>query len=237
MSDVVLLNGTNETLEHLKGGLPFTFPPYPEEGCMKKVDSKVGNFLLTALGQRGLQMMAYGDDKEKKIETSRRINLEFKRRQVINHNRLNENNRNSSLAYIEPTRKIIEYAEELGLALMSPYTVKELENNEMNLLKRQLKQQADVIDDLRVMISDSLGNKGGPPKVEAEISAKEEPGDDIVKSNRKRYASLSGNKLSAFVKNHVDEINKMPIQNRSEVHVQWKERIEDEPFPEEIQLD
>lgn len=225
----VLLNPTNEDLSSFYNGLDVVIKRYPEDGCRKEVSDPCANHLITALGKRGLCVLQYGDHGEKeeaKAEAGRKRNLEFKKTQVIQHNRQNEDHKQTNRPYISPSDIVRKYAEELGLSLMEPYHVKDMQSEEMGTLRKQVAQLLETVAALTAQLS--TFQSPSPIK---------EAAPDLIKENRKRYASLTKTTLPSFINNNLDEINAMPIENRLDIKMRWEELIKNEPFPDVIIMD
>lgn len=132
---LVLFNPTNETLRAQYVGEDVVIAPYPQHGHKVKVDDARGRHILNALGPRGLMSLEFGDEEEKKAVIGLERNREFKKKQIIRYNQENERRKQAGMAYIEPTAQVAEYARELGIALLEPYALKDVEKAEVSRLK------------------------------------------------------------------------------------------------------
>jgi len=236
----VLFNPTVDKLEYFHNGILVTLPPYPETGHKKEVHDTTANHLINALGQRGLQVLQFGDEGEgveKKAEEGRRLNREFKKRQIIAHNRQNEDHKQTNRPYIYPTDEVRKYAEELGHTLMEPYTVKDAQNEDMVMMRKQLNQQMQVIDDLTKRLSEFIKSDEDIKEASDKADAEKAQHAELISTNRKRYASLPGKRFPNFINNNIDDINAMPIENRTEIRMRWGELLQDEPFPDVINME
>lgn len=126
------------------------------------------NHLVNEFGQRGLVALGYSDSgKEDEIGAkAREINLQFKKRQVRVYNETNEQRKLSRLGYLPPPKKVKEYAVELGIELLEPYTLKDEEKAaiaktsvENEVLKQKLAAQQTEMDELKKMMKQLLEAK------------------------------------------------------------------------------
>jgi hypothetical protein len=143
--DVTLMNPTKEYMEPLFGGKPYPLPP----GKKIRVDGSIGNHIINTHGLRGIISLDYDDDKIKykndksktveewKIGKGLERNKEFRIKQVMDINQINEKRKHEKMSYLEPTEEVKQYAKDLGLELLSPYTVTDKDQVEMNKLKEE----------------------------------------------------------------------------------------------------
>ena len=183
---VVLWNPTNEDFDMQYAGRSFTL----ESGQKATVNDACANHLLNAFGPRGLTFLSYGDD-EKDIEIkAKERNYEFKKRQVQVYNQTNEQRKLTRLGYLPPSKKLKEYALELGIELIEPYSMKDEERAaiskstvENELLKAQAAQQAKEITELKEMMKQLMSEKepkkrmGNPNWLAAADKRREEKGE------------------------------------------------------------
>lgn len=132
------------------------------------VNEACKNHLVNNFGQRGLVALGYSDHgKEEEIGVkAREINLQFKKKQVRVYNETNEQRKLSRLGYLSPSKKIKEYAVELGVELLEPYTLKDEEKAaiakstvENELLKQRLLVQQNEMDEMRKMLKTLMESK------------------------------------------------------------------------------
>jgi cell division protein FtsB len=113
----VVANPTNEDFDMQYAGVSFTI----KSGEEKTMAINAANHILNSFGPRGLVWVMPDADKEKIFEAGRRINKEFKHRQVTEFNVRNENRKHMKMGSLTPSDKIKEYAAELGLKLEDSY--------------------------------------------------------------------------------------------------------------------
>lgn len=147
----VLYNPTNEYMEYYHAGIRYGFKP----GDKIKVHDKAANHLLVHMFGRGLTSLDYGDEgrlEEIEKEALER-NKEFKKKQVIQYNVLNENRKLSGQGYLPPSKKVKEYALELGIELLEPYSLKDVEKTKISDSERKLveaeKKSAKMEEELK----------------------------------------------------------------------------------------
>ena len=227
----VLFNATNEEFRHFYSGKEFVIAKYPEDGHQVMVDDPVANFLITKLAQRGLMELVFGDEGEKKerkrVEGVRK-NTEFKRRQVINFNRLNEERTHRRLPYEHPTAQIKEYAKEMAMELIEPYDTKDLERAEAAEIKKErdelmllLKKQGDQIAELMKM-----ARNGKPEEMEGSISK-----DDFIKIQKELgYKMMNKADFVEWVKANSATISTQPVEIQADIQKKW-ESFYDEKYP------
>ncbi|MCK4787657.1 MAG: hypothetical protein KAV87_28135 [Desulfobacteraceae bacterium] len=143
--DVTLMNPTNEPMEPLFGGKPIPLLP----GAKIRVDGSIGNHIINTHGLRGIISLDYDDDKIKskqdrsisveewKIKKGKERNREFKEKQILLINQQNEKRKHEKMSYLDPTQKVKDYAKELGLELLSPYTATDKEQVKLNEMKEE----------------------------------------------------------------------------------------------------
>lgn len=113
----VVANPTNEDFDMQYAGVSFTI----KSGEEKSMAINAANHILNSFGPRGLVLIIPGADKEKILESGRKRNMEFKRRQVTEFNIRNENRRHMKMGSLTPSERLKEYAAELGLKLEDSY--------------------------------------------------------------------------------------------------------------------
>jgi len=142
----VVFNPTNEDMSAFKGGIEHRFPA----GCQIRHTDAVSNHILNNLGPRGLMKLEFGDDdaKVKKIaEAGIELNREFKTRQITSYNHNNEFNKQNGHPYLEPSKQIKAYAEELGYELFAPYTPDTAKEARIAALLTEKGEMAGQIED------------------------------------------------------------------------------------------
>lgn len=135
-------------------------------GEKEEVNEACANHLLNAFGQRGLTYLKYGDDEETIAKDAKERNHEFKKRQITIYNQTNEQRKLTRMGYLSPTSKLKEYALELGIELIEPYTLKDEEKAaiakstiENEVLKQKLDAQDKELAELKEMMKAFIGDK------------------------------------------------------------------------------
>ena len=149
-------------------------------GQKEEVSEACANHLLNAFGQRGLTYLKYGDDEETVGKTARERNIEFKKRQVRDYNQTNEQRKLTRLGYLPATPKLKEYALELGIELIEPYSLKDEEKSaiakstiENEILKVKLETQEKEMAELRTMMKQIMENQK-PPEPESGLRVRKD---------------------------------------------------------------
>ena len=141
---ITLWNPTNENFAMQFEGRMYYLKP--DERV--KVSEPCGKHLLTGFGPRGLTSLEYGD--EPRMEQIRadalKLNRDFKLRQVVEYNRRNESRKQMNLAFLIPPEHIREYAKELGIDLLAPYSVREEENARIQQLQDVNEKLSKALD-------------------------------------------------------------------------------------------
>lgn len=163
-----------------------------EPRCKVRVDDSRGRHVLNVLGPRGLVTLEYGDEgggEEKKAEQGRERNHDFKYKQVIEFNTLNEQRYQSRLPYLQPSKHLKIYANELGIELRQPYAVADEAKKDMAAamsknqdLQHELKEKDAQLSEMRDQMAEltgqmkslmaALGQKGQSEDVADEIAGK-----------------------------------------------------------------
>jgi len=157
----VLFNPTTEEFETQYVGETVRIDAYPNPGHMLKVDDARARHVLNVLGPRGLSTLDYGDEgdaKEAKAKSGRNRNKAFKRKQIIEFNQLNQGNEQRKLPYIVPTKQLVEYADELGITLLQPYSHPDEGREKVSGLLNEVKEKDTLIKEQGKQISD-LGSQ------------------------------------------------------------------------------
>lgn len=126
-------------------------------GQRREVEVNCGKHVLNQFGARGLTFLTRDADEEQvKKEAIQRF-IDFKRKQVLDHNTRNEQKRQMGLAWTPPSPTIRRYAEELGVDILEPTPLKQkgdvdsgiitylMEENKS--LKSQMKELMDLVRD------------------------------------------------------------------------------------------
>jgi len=245
---IVLFNPTNETMEYTYIGQLTVLKP----GTKLKVDDNRGRHLLANLDNRGLVALEYGDQgdvEERKAANGRKKNLEFKRRQVMRHNQQNEARATSKLPYLEPTAKISEYAEELGIKLLEPYVFGDEQVEKLAGLKQEVAAKDDLLAkkdrDLNAMQGQMSTMQAQLDKLmsllqgntEAQVSGdngdQEQHAVELIEIRKELgYKYLGTDRFEGWIGRNWDKIQTAP----PEIQVEIKDKyisLYNRPFPEE----
>ncbi len=145
-----------------------------QPGEKREVEINCGKHVLNAFGPRGLTFLNYGADEKRVGEDARQRNLEFKKKQVIDHNTRNEMRRQMGLGFIPASKVIARYATELGVELAEPYQLKEKGSSDPEIMKlreenRELKTRMDkLMDTLESLTAPEKEVIGEPPRKKRE---------------------------------------------------------------------
>jgi hypothetical protein len=144
------------------------------------INEAAKNHLINAWSPRGLVALGYADHgHETEIgEGAKKTNLEFKRTQVRRYNEQNEQRKMSRMGFLPAPKKVKEYAVELGIQLLEPYTLKDEEKAaiattslENEKLKIQLAETNRQLAEMQEMMKQFMA--GQEPRPER---PKERPG-------------------------------------------------------------
>ena len=144
----------NPTNEDLKSPLFGESPIFSSPGKRRRSRTTAGKHLLHNLGVRGLTVLEFDGCDEvmrRKWKDALDRNKDFQdAKQVIEYNQRNETRKQTNMAYLAPTKEVKEYAIELGLGLLEPFTVKDVEREATARL-------ADENKELREMLTKTMG--------------------------------------------------------------------------------
>jgi len=146
---IVLYNPTNEEFDMQFAGVSMSMKP----DTRLEVEDACGRHVLNSMGQRGLTSLSYGCDEEKIKQDALKRNLDFKKKQIIEYNQKNENRKAMGLNYLPPTINVNEYAIELGLKLLEPFSMKDPEREEINKAKAENDVLREEMDELKRMMA------------------------------------------------------------------------------------
>lgn len=158
---IMLYNPTNETFEMMFGGKTIFLQP---EGKLK-VDDSCGRHLLNGFTTRGLSVLEFDSKLEEVTVDGRRRNQEFKKRMVMEHNHRNVVRKQQGLSYTEPTKKIRQYAIELGITLDEPYAVRDKEHDRLLILERENQELKKSIVETNELIRQLMAEKQAQTEV------------------------------------------------------------------------
>lgn len=154
---LTLFNPTNEVFKMTFAGRDIILNPDNK----LQVDDNAGNHLLNAYGRRGLCQLVFGDDEGKVGQAGRVRNVEFKKDQITNYNIQNEQRKMGGLGYLKPTPTVQRYALELGISLLEPYTLKDMEKGEIASLMRENQELKKRIEEVMKMVVGMVESQAG----------------------------------------------------------------------------
>ena len=156
---IVLFNPTEDELRAQYGGIDVKVPA---DGKLR-VDDQKARHILNILGPRGLTSLDYGDEGDieiQKAEDGRNRSIEFKKRQIRSYNRDNEGRKMRNLEYVEPPEMIRQMAKDLGIVLIQPYDLPDVNTEEISTLRKenkelmaQLKSQSEQFAEAMAMLN------------------------------------------------------------------------------------
>lgn len=222
-----IYNPTEEKIDTMHASRLYSFEP----GETKPIEDKAAAaHIINTFSRRGLVSLEYGDDtnkgtggktiKHNKAEFGRKANFNFTRGMVIAHNQINEANKTTHKAFVQPTKEVEAYARRHSLKLVKPYEVDDLLQQEQNKLAAENRELKGMIRDQGHQIGELLeaikANKATPPPVKS----KEEIEADEIRTERKT---------------NVDRVN---AYNRKDYFLKWFEANKDKVklWPEEDKM-
>ena len=155
---IMLYNPTNEVFEMMFSGKTIFLNP----GEKLKVDESCGKHLLNGFTPRGLCSLEHGDNEEEVGKDGKLRNQNFKKRMVMDHNQRNVIRKQQGLSYIEPTKKIQEYSNELGIGLDEPYAIRDKEKDRLLMLEKENQEQKKSISELTDLVRQLLDKETKP---------------------------------------------------------------------------
>lgn len=246
---IVIMNPTNERFEGLYIGTVTVIEP----GQKVKVDDQRGKFLLNELGPRGLIPLEYGDEgdvEQRKIDAGRRRNLEFKKKNVIRYNQMNEARSNQKLPYVEPTKEIKRYAEELGIGLLEPYKFQDDQAERMSSLheevtakdqllakkdrdlaamQQQMTGMQEQLNQLLSMLKAPTPQAASPP--EAAAPGNEEREVELIELRKEiGYLPQKKDHYETWITNNWDKYDSAPPEIQEDMRKKWV-NFYNRPFP------
>jgi hypothetical protein len=149
---LTLFNPTNEEFKMVFAGMDVIMKP----GAKLQSDDAKANHLLNAFGQRGLCQLVFGDKEEVVGKAGVERNTEFKKAQVVRYNLMNEQRKNQGQSYLTPSKQIQGYAQELGISLLEPYALKDLQASAMTDLTQKNKDLEHKFSELSAQNAELL---------------------------------------------------------------------------------
>jgi len=243
----VLFNPTNEELKAQHQGVDVILAPYPEDGHVLKVDDKRARHILNILSPRGLTTLEYGDDrddgakKKEKAASGRQRNKDFKRKQIINFNQINHENKIGNRNYMAPTQQLKDYAAEMGIKLEQPYAppdegsekisklIKEAGEKDITIEEQgeQMSELQTQVSDLSIQLSSLIKMIKQPEKVDSPKSVADdgkwtepvEDGDAKQTKEMVKFRTLNVPQFKSWLKKNWDDIPNYPDEIRNEIDV------------------
>lgn len=225
---IILFNPTNEEMRTQYIGEDVIIPPAPDPRHKIRVDDARGRHVLNVLGPRGLVTLEYGDEGEgelRKAEQGRARNQEFKRKQIMDFNQINDAQQQRRLPYIAPSDQVKAYSRELGIKLYEPYSsTDEASRAQADLIKkvgekeREVQEKDRTIQDLTAKV-DRLSGLVEQMLVAASRSQvqSELDWDEL----RKKIKSINSNHFGQWVGSNWDEIQRYPEDIRGLISERW----------------
>jgi len=222
---IVLFNPTDEELRAQYGGVDVILAPNQK----LRVDDQKARHILNILGPRGLTSLDYGDEGDieiQKAEDARNRAIEFKKKQIRTYNRDNEGRKMRNLEYVEPPEVIKQMALDLGIVLIQPYDLPDVNTEEISTLRKenkglmdQLKTQSNQLTDVMAM----LAQKG---LLEPTVDPDQELIDEFKSMNRQKF--------EPWVESLTFEIfSQYPVEIQRMIMTKWEGFYdpEEKPFP------
>lgn len=145
---ILLFNATTERFDMQYAGRFVSLDP----GEKKEFEDPMAKHLLNSFGPRGLTYLKYGDNEEDIGSKAREVNESFKKRQVEIYNVGNEQRKMMNLGYTPPTKQIKQYALELGIKLLEPYSVRDEERAGISDAKRENETLRKELEEMKAML-------------------------------------------------------------------------------------
>lgn len=211
----VVFNPTHEDFNAQYVGEHVTI----KAGQKLKMDDPRARHILNELGQRGLCRLEYGDDEEAIAATALERNREFRLKQIMVYNQMNEARRQQNQSYMTPPAHIKEYAKELGVRVIEPYNIKDSGNAELADAKeenRDLRKQLSSMNAMLERLLEAQDNGAKPVDPDAETAE-----ETVIATNRLKYNKLNTNTFKGWIKNNREEIGAWPEDNKSEIRKKY----------------
>jgi hypothetical protein len=121
---MIIANFTPDAILWMHGGQDGTLKP----GDIKEFPDARARHILNKFDRRGILVLNFGDDPDKKRDEAMKIWRNFWVRQVTVFNQDNERRKNTNREYLDPHEELREHAEKLGLELVGPWSLKVTDN-------------------------------------------------------------------------------------------------------------
>jgi hypothetical protein len=226
---IILFNPTNEEMRTQYIGEEVVIPPAPDPRHKLRVDDARGRAVLNFLGPRGLVTLEYGDEGDgelKKAAIGRARNMEFKRKQVMDFNQLNDAQQQRRQPYIAPTEQVKVYSRELGIKLYEPYSssddaskvhadlIKKIDekDRQVQAKDRTIQELTSKVDKLSSLVEQVLAagakSAGGAKEIDWE-------------ELKRKIKSINSNHLQAWVSANWNEIQGYPDDVKGLIEERW----------------
>jgi len=230
-----LFNPTSEDLAAQHIGVTTTIKKFPEKGHMVLVDDAKARHILNILAPRGLTTLDYGDEgdeKKKKAAEGRTRNKEFKIKQIVDFNQLQQQNEAKKIEYSYPSKALKDYSDELGLDLIRPYELPNLEKGKIKKLKEEIENKDVKLEEQTQQMKAMQSQISELADIVKKV-IKSEPEPVKLKENEEvlRFRQLNKSQFTAWMKKNWNEILKYPVQIQDEIHTRH-EKLFEKPFPE-----
>jgi len=230
-----LFNPTNEVLEAQHIGVTTRINKYPEKGHMVLVDDAKARHLLNILAPRGLTTLDYGDEgeaKKKKAAEGRKRNKEFKIKQIVDFNQLQQQNEAKKIPYSYPTKQLKGYSDEVGLDLIAPYELPNLEKKKISKLKEEVQEKDAKLEEQSQAMATMQKQIADLTNLVKTVMKDDLPEEKLgVDEEVLKFKALNKPQFIAWMKKNWDDIPTYPVQIRDEIQERHI-KLFDKPFPE-----
>lgn len=230
---IVLFNPTDDELRAQYAGVDVVVTPFGQEGHKVRVDDQKARHILNILGPRGLTSLDYGDEgetEERKARDGRRRSIDFKKAQIRRYNRDNESRRNRNQEYVEPPDFIKEWAKDLGLSLMMPYELPDVNMEEISTLRSEKKELMKLVEKQSAQLTEVMNvlhQKGI-------VSSEEEKIDEEIQELSKEYKMMNRQQFEPWVNGlGFETFSEFPLAIQTDILTKWEGFFdpEEKPFP------
>jgi hypothetical protein len=232
----VLFNPTNEVLECFYVGEKVTIP----SGAKIRVDDPRGRQVLNELGRRGLRELEFGDEgagELRKAEEGREANRDFKRKQIMNFNAVQDQRVQQKLPYLVPEPFLKEYAKELGMVLYEPYSSTDESKREGVELRDEIRRKENEIaekDKALEALKTQVGELTGLVQKILTAGSGAVQGADEWEEVRKKIRGINRNHFANWVAANFQLVEGYPEGLRQEIEDKYT-RMYNLPFPQSVE--
>lgn len=226
-------NPTDERITPMHASRTYTFEP---RKTIPVEDKAAMNHIINEYGARGLVLLDFGDDTregvggktifENKAAAGRAANETFRRNMVINHNQMNESNKHTRKPYIMPTDQLTKYAADLGIKLIKPYEVDDIQQQEMNKMKLESEGLKDLIKTQSGQITELLeaiksGGLPAPATKTVEEVATDSKADELKEMIAKVNSHNRKDYFKKWYDDNLNDIKMWPEEAKTEVRKKY----------------